>query len=449
MRKEVKWFKDNLLAQFSVVSFAVVSALALSISITITNRLNQHIELMQSDLSDMKVGKPIKPTHHWRKDHMSQDVVKLERLVYVAMGLGFAALYVTLVFIVWRGWRTIKKQKEALLENEKELLEHRDRLEEKVQERTLRITKVNEQLQHEVAERKQVEEKLRKNKDELQLLNEELQDNQAQLVQSVKMASLGQLAAGVAHEINNPVGFVTSNLGTLTGYVTTFKQILSEYEALASAVQDGNRIDKNPILARIDDLREKEDLPFILEDIDNLLKESSDGTQRVKEIVQNLKRFARLDDAELKDSDINEGIESTLKIVWNELKYKCTVHKDLGQIPRIPCYLGQLNQVFMNLLVNAAQAIQDEGDITIKTEANDTHVIVQISDTGEGIPPEKIPNIMNPFFTTKAVRKGTGLGLSISYGIVQKHDGTIDVESEVGKGTTFTVRLPIKGPQDE
>jgi signal transduction histidine kinase len=155
-----------------------------------------------------------------------------------------------------------------------------------------------------------------------------------------------------------------------------------------------------------------------------------------------------MDESQAKEADINEGIEATLKIVWNELKYKCAVNKSLKPLPRIRCYLGQLNQVFMNLLVNAAQAIPEKGEINIETETINGHIVIRISDTGSGIPPEIIPKLFDPFFTTKPAGKGTGLGLAISSGIIQKHNGTIDVESTIGKGTTFTIRLPLHGVPD-
>ena len=275
--------------------------------------------------------------------------------------------------------------------------------------------------------------------------NQKLKDNQAKLVHSEKMAGLGQLAAGVAHEINNPVGFVTSNLGTLSGYVETFRKLFAEYQRLLDAARDGETDAIGGIVEVIEKIQEEEDLDYILGDVGQLVSESMDGTQRVKEIVEGLRSFARLDEAEVKESDINESIESTLKVVWNELKYRCEVRKELGTLPLIRCHPGQLNQVFMNLFVNAAQAIPEKGEITVETQATETEIIVRVSDTGGGIPPRELSKLFDPFFTTKPVGQGTGLGLSISHGIVQKHNGSIEVESEVGKGTTFTIRLPIEG----
>lgn len=296
-----------------------------------------------------------------------------------------------------------------------------DQLEAIVEERTNELQAVNKKLNRELKERRILE---------------------SQLVQAQKMESIGQLAAGVAHEINNPVGFVMSNLSTLSDYVGLFKKILTHYESLTYMLKEKGSQEILESLSEIETLCEQEDLPFVLDDVEGLLKESSEGTMRVKEIVQSLKSFARLDEADSKEVNIHDCLESTLKVVWNELKYKCTVVKQYGEIPELFCNPSQLNQVFMNLLVNAAQAITDHGVITLETLATETQVKIKISDTGSGIPADKISHIFDPFFTTKSVGKGTGLGLSISYGIVEKHRGTIEVESEVGRGTTFTISLP-------
>ncbi|MBL8830516.1 MAG: hypothetical protein JNM18_26315 [Planctomycetaceae bacterium] len=272
-----------------------------------------------------------------------------------------------------------------------------------------------------------------------------LQEAQAQLVQSEKMASLGVLAAGVAHEINNPIGFVMSNLNTLAEYVRVFTTLYDEYRNWQRATISGDAAEAAKIGVRIEQLRKREQPDAIADDIDQLLAESSDGLHRVKEIVQNLRTFARLDEADVRLADLNDGIEATLKMVWNELKYKCQLHKRLDPLPTLRCYAGQLNQVLMNLLVNAAQAIPERGEITVETYATDDDIVVKIGDTGQGIPPENIPKLFQPFFTTKPIGKGTGLGLSIAYGIVQKHHGTITVESQVGVGSTFIIRLPRTG----
>lgn len=295
--------------------------------------------------------------------------------------------------------------------------------------------------------RKQFEKELRQRNGELSNLYSRLRENQRQLIQSEKMASIGQLAAGVAHEINNPIGFVMSNLRTLAEYVNTIISLLKTHDQCLDAISSNDLNGKERLEKKIQEIREKEDMAFIFEDITQLLAESLDGTERVNEIVKDLKSFARLDESEVKEADINECIESTLKIVWNELKYKCEVRKDLTPLPLTRCYPQQLNQVFMNMLVNAAHAIPEQGVITITSGIEEDRIAVKFSDTGVGIPPENLSKLFDPFFTTKEIGKGTGLGLSISHGIVEKHGGEIKVESVVGKGTTFTIFLPVDGIQ--
>jgi len=294
-----------------------------------------------------------------------------------------------------------------------------------------------------------LEEKVKEKTVGLEAANKKIRRGQTQLLQSEKMASIGQLAAGVAHEINNPVGFVMSNLRTLTEYVNVIKQVFDEYDHLGAAARRGDTTAMADILERVDGIRKEEDLINILEDVDPLLSESIAGTDRVKEIVQSLKSFARLDEGRIKEVNINECIDTTLKVIWNELKYKCQVHKKYGDIPSIQCYPGQINQVFMNLVHNAVQAIPERGDITIETSTVASYLVIRISDTGMGILPENLPKLFDPFFTTKEVGKGTGLGLSISHGIIEKHNGTIEMESEIGKGTTFIIQLPLDGVQEE
>ncbi len=277
-----------------------------------------------------------------------------------------------------------------------------------------------------------------KNK-ELAKAYDELKGSQAKLLQQEKMASIGQLAAGVAHEINNPMGFVTSNLGSLAKYVNRLEEFLAKQSEFAGRCTTPEQS------AELERLRKELKIDFILNDAASLIRESLDGTDRVRVIVQNLKSFSRVDQAQESGADINQCLEDTINIVWNELKYKCEVKKEYGELPFTRCFPQQLNQVFMNLLVNAAQAIAKQGTITIKTWQQDGEIRVAISDTGCGIAPEHMSRLFEPFFTTKEVGKGTGLGLSITYDIVKKHEGRIEVESEPGKGSTFTVRLPIRG----
>ena len=298
---------------------------------------------------------------------------------------------------------------------------------------------------HELDEAKRTAEEARR---QVEQAHARLQESQAQLVHSEKMASLGQLAAGVAHEINNPIGFVTSNLNTLARYVDTFKTLLDLYAALCATLPSPTP-EQQALLERLERFQEEEDVGFIRQDVEFLLAESSSGLLRVKEIAQSLKSFARADEAEWQDADLNAGLEATLRVIWNELKYTCEVVCNLNPLPRIRCHPGQLNQVFMNLLINAAQAIEDKGQITIETAVVDREIVVRITDTGCGVAPENLEKLFNPFFTTKPVGQGTGLGLSISFGIVRKHGGRIEVESEVGRGTTFSVYLPLEEARAE
>lgn len=270
-------------------------------------------------------------------------------------------------------------------------------------------------------------------------LNRRLEEAHNQLLQSEKMASIGQLAAGIAHELNNPIGFVHSNLGTLDGYVRDLMEIIEAYETLASALT----VDSAQV-AKITQLREERDFNYIREDISQLMHESKDGLGRVRRIVQDLKNFSHVSEQEWQWADLHEGLDSTLNIVWNELKYKCKVVKAYGDLPKVHCMISQLNQVFMNLLVNAGHAIEKQGTITLRSmPIGDAEVCIEISDSGKGIAPEHLRRIFEPFFTTKPVGKGTGLGLSLSYGIINKHNGRIEVESTLGQGTTFRVIIPI------
>lgn len=275
-----------------------------------------------------------------------------------------------------------------------------------------------------------------KNK-ELENAHAELKALQAKILQSEKMAAIGQLAAGVAHEINNPTGFISSNLRTLDKYVG---RLIDFIQAQSEIIESLNA---KQALEELKQRRKELKLDYIIEDIKEMIKESSDGTDRIRKMVQDLKTFSRTDEQEYKHADINECIETTINIVWNELKYKCTLNKEYGDIPLTKCYPQQLNQVFMNLLVNAAHAIEKQGEITIRSWQRDGLINVTISDTGCGIPRENLNKIFDPFFTTKDVGKGTGLGLSITYDIIKKHKGEIKVDSEIGKGTTFTISIPV------
>jgi two-component system, NtrC family, sensor kinase len=292
-----------------------------------------------------------------------------------------------------------------------------------------------------ITKRKHMEHALQAKGEEQQRLIRKLREAHEQLLQSEKMASIGQLAAGIAHEINNPVGFVNSNMSSLKNYVGTLLGVIEAYEQAAAG--------QPQLAAQMAELHRNADLDFLKDDVTDLVRESMDGLKRVKDIVQALKDFSHVGETEWQVADLHRGLDSTLNIVSNEIKYKATVEKHYGPLPQITCLASQLNQVFMNLLVNAGHALRERGVISIRTGVDGDWVWVEIGDNGVGIAPENLNRIFEPFFTTKPVGTGTGLGLSLSYGIVNRHGGRIDVASELGKGTRFTVRLPIKPPQSQ
>lgn len=273
---------------------------------------------------------------------------------------------------------------------------------------------------------------LEQEKAEQRRLIEQLEDAQNQLLQSEKLASIGQLAAGVAHEINNPVGFVNSNFGALERYMNDLFRLVDAYEAPEGA-------------AAAAAIKKQIDYDFLKEDIALLFKESKDGLERVKRIVQDLRDFSRIDSAqEWQRANLQTCLDTTLNVATNEIKHKADVVKNYADIPEVECLPSQLNQVFLNLMVNAAQAIPTHGTLTLATGLEGDWVWVDIADTGSGIAPENLKRIFDPFFTTKPVGKGTGLGLSVSYNIIAKHNGRMEVDSELGKGTTFRIWLPVR-----
>jgi len=298
-------------------------------------------------------------------------------------------------------------------------------LEETVDKRTLQLKQTNQVLEQE--------------KEEQIGLNNQLKETQGHLIQSEKMASIGQLAAGVAHEINNPLGYIYSNLNTLKNYLTDLEQVAAMAEKMA-----GELPAENSLAVEFNQLVKELDLEFLQEDLQDLVKESIEGATRAKKIVQDLRDFSRIDKQEREIFDVEEGISATLNIVHNELKYKADIVKEYGGIKPIECVGAQLNQVFMNLLVNAAHSIEDFGKITVRTGYDgEKFAWVEVEDTGKGIPEDVKNKIFDPFFTTKPVGKGTGLGLSLSYKIIKDHHGHFEVDSVVGKGTKFRVYLPI------
>ena len=269
---------------------------------------------------------------------------------------------------------------------------------------------------------------LRRNKDALESL-------QAQIIQSEKMASLGQLAAGVAHELNNPAGFLYGNMEMLGELVRGLERLLAFYETVPLGGEEATHASA---------IKGEIDYEHTLADLRSIIGDCRDGAGRIRDVVQNLRTFSRLDEAEFKKVDIHEGIDSTIRLLTHFYgDGRVTLLRDYGELPPVDCYAGQLNQVWLNLLVNAAYAVRDGGEVRITTRGEAGRVRIRVSDTGRGITPEHLTRVFDPFFTTKPVGEGTGLGLSVTYSIVERHGGEITVESKLGKGTTFTVTLPV------
>ncbi|GAB3738541.1 ATP-binding protein [Silanimonas algicola] len=298
-------------------------------------------------------------------------------------------------------------------------------------------------LLRDVTEARHRQDELRRRHGELQQAYARLASAQEQLLQQEKMASIGQLAAGIAHEINNPIGYVHSNLVSLRDYTSGLLELIHAYErALAPRLDEGT-------LAAISEVRTRVDFDFVSTDLPELINESREGLERVRRIVQDLKDFSHAGrEAGWRRVDLHKGLESTLNIVWNDLKYKARVERQLGPLPLVECHPSEINQVFMNLLLNAGHAIGERGTITLASGHDEARgeAWISIRDSGPGIDPETLPRIFDPFFTTKPVGTGTGLGLSISYGIVKKHGGRIEVANGAEGGAVFTVVLPVHQP---
>jgi hemerythrin-like metal-binding protein len=398
----------------------VTSELVVPLLKYVTNWLVQHILG-----SDARMGKEILALQ--AGDSHEEAVRKANAFMTQSANVLMEALNDMYVKLGDKTLEVIQKNQELKVEHEA-LKVLNDQLEERVKQRTAAVEKANQQLLA--------------NNEELKQLNEKLESAHVQLLQSEKMASIGQLAAGVAHEINNPVGFVNSNMGTLGKYITNLFSVISAYETAEAKVGTNT-------CPEVSEIKKKVDFNYLKEDIPSLLKESQDGLARVTRIVQDLKDFSHVDEANWQCANLELGIDSTLNVVSNEIKYKAEVVKEYAGLPFVECIPSQLNQVFMNLLVNAAQAIDTKGTITVSTGKSGDEVWVEVADTGKGIPAENLNRIFDPFFTTKPIGKGTGLGLSLSYGIVQKHHGRIEVKSEVGKGTAFRIWLPVHQQQTQ
>ncbi|MGY8870172.1 MAG: sensor histidine kinase [Pseudomonadales bacterium] len=324
----------------------------------------------------------------------------------------------------------------SMASNLREASTRRDQFESELKE-------LNRSLEDRVELRTQ---QIRNKNTQLTQANQEIKEAQAKLLQSEKMASVGVLAAGVAHEINNPIGFVMSNLHTLETYGQNYRDLVSEYAILMELT---NADDQKAQQLKINQLIEQYDLEFMNEDLDVLLRDSIEGTERVKDIVKGLKDFSHIDSVtQFAMCDLNECIQSTLKVVNSELKYHCEIRTELNDLPLTYCCSGQINQVLLNLMINASHAIEDQGIIKVKSQQQGEWLEISVTDTGKGIPADQLDKLFDPFYTTKPVGEGTGLGLSISYGIAKDHQGEIRVASAPGKGSRFTLCLPITNDHD-
>lgn len=299
------------------------------------------------------------------------------------------------------------------------------------------IQSAKDQINRNLVEMQEQKKLIEEKNNESNKLLTELRETQTQLVQSEKMASLGQLTAGVAHEINNPINFVSANIKPLKEDLNDILECIGQYEK----VIEENKLEK--YFSELEKFKKNKDIFFSMQEIQELLKGIEEGASRTTEIVKGLRNFSRLDQNIIKKANMNEGIESTLTLLHSVYKDRIEIEKDLREIQEVECLPGQINQVLMNILSNAIQAIHDKGEIFIKTWEEEPMVKISIRDTGSGMSEVTKQKIFDPFFTTKEVGKGTGLGLSISYGIIEKHKGKIEVNSEPGKGTEFIISLPI------
>lgn len=325
------------------------------------------------------------------------------------------------LFLISSCQKSVEEMKN-IAERTAQLEAHNRLVEVKVRERTRELLESKEKLAAEVTERKKLE---------------------TMIFHAEKMAAVGQLAAGVAHEINNPVGFISNNMEMLEQYVGDYGKILGMVEDLKKSIEEENLEKTKAIVRDIVKFEKEIDLDYIINDVGKLLQYNQKGIERIRKIVLDLRTFAREDNDTMDFVRIEEVIDSILSIVYNEIKYKAELKKNYGDTPLVKCNTQRMGQVFINLLVNAVQAIEEKGTIEITTYRQDKYVCIDISDTGKGIPQQNMEKIFEPFFTTKPIGQGTGLGLSVSYEIMKKHKGEIQVKSKSGRGTVFTIMLPL------
>ena len=394
-----------------------------------------------SDKDDMRLGEMA----------MLVDVTDQQTVFYGFLWriIGFSLLISGLLFVF--AYRILGRVSRQLISNEEQLeqksatlADNNQRLSNEIQEREQaqqQLLELNQHLEQRVHERTlelaTKNRELETSRQSLETAYRELKEQQATILHQDKMACIGQLAAGIAHDINNPIGFVSHNLGIFERYLERFNQFFSLQRELLK-----NRGDADMIAACSKGWQDFH-IDKMLTEMPTMLAECRDGTTRISQTVQSLRTFSRTEVPRHELTDLHQCLDSTLAIIRHELRAKISVERLYGELPKRYCYPGQINQVFLNLLINASQAIAEQGTITIKTWTENQQIYIAIADTGAGIPAEVLEHIFEPFFTTKEVGVGTGLGLSIVYDIIARHQGVIDVTSTVGVGTTFTIRLPF------
>jgi len=334
---------------------------------------------------------------------------------------GITALLIVFGFARWRTAKLSQRKKE---------------LEAEISYATRKLIEQNEEVESQRDEIVAANEALKNQKRELELTLENLKLTQSQLIQSEKMASVGVLTAGIAHELNNPINFVSGNVGPLKRDIEDLFMLIKKYEEIIETPNLKNEI------SDVETLKEKLDYSFLIKEIISLLEGIEEGANRSSQIIKGLRSFSRLDEEKWRYYDIHKGIDSSLVLLHNQIKERIVIKKDYGVFDDIECFPGKLNQVFMNILTNCIQAIEGQGEISIQTISSDLGIKIIFKDNGMGMTPEVKKHIFEPFFTTKEVGKGTGLGLSISFGIIEQHNGSIDIISEPGKGTEIIISLP-------
>ncbi len=370
------------------------------------------------------------------------DVLEKNKLIQRIINIGLGIILFLAIGLVTLYYYSLKRSRRltAALDERRVLLEKQSSELKEKNDRIIRVNEelktINEILENQKEELHQQKDRLQEQKEELQITFENLKTTQSQLIQSEKMASLGQLVAGIAHEINNPVTFISAGVDSLDKNIGEVREVLDIYQK----VTPGNAEKR---LKEIEKLKEKIKYKETIREINKLIDSVKTGTERTTEIVKGLRTFSRLDEDVLKVADIHEGLDSTLILLRNKYKDRIEIKKRYGDVPEIECYPGQLNQGFMNILSNAIDAIDDKGTITIVTSKSNGSIRIGIKDSGRGIPEDIQSRIFEPFFTTKEIGKGTGLGLSITHSIIEKHNGNIEVKSKARQGTEFVIVLPV------